>query len=125
MVIRRTTAQPWVRFDGQLDQIMGEDEVTTAVDSGSPVKSGLKRPATPPTSVPTNKRLRSSPDAESSTHTTICAAPSQNSIAGQIFTAANKKVDLAERLGTGDIFLTEGFRERWCRCSSVSLISYY
>ncbi|KZS90154.1 hypothetical protein SISNIDRAFT_475503 [Sistotremastrum niveocremeum HHB9708] len=49
-----------------------------------------------------------------------CLAPRPNPIAQQILAARSMKpLDLgAESLGEGDIFLTEGFRDRWCRCHS-------
>ena len=32
---------------------------------------------------------------------------------------ANPRAKVALDAGTGDVFLTEGFRERWCRCARV------
>jgi E3 ubiquitin-protein ligase UBR7 len=40
----------------------------------------------------------------------VCLAPPANPVAEKIFQDAS--------LGAGDVFLTEGWRERWCRCDS-------
>ena len=49
-----------------------------------------------------------------------CLAPAVNLVAQAIFGASRSENSSFQ--GTGDIFLTEGFRERWCRCERVSII---
>ncbi|KIY65358.1 hypothetical protein CYLTODRAFT_456375 [Cylindrobasidium torrendii FP15055 ss-10] len=48
-----------------------------------------------------------------------CLAPAPNPIAQQILSKSNITVVTEDACpqGTGDVFLTEGFRERWCRCA--------
>lgn len=45
-----------------------------------------------------------------------CLAPRPNSTAQKIFAQRDTPEDLS--LGTGDLFLSEGFRNRWCHCAS-------
>jgi len=117
MVVRDSPAHPWCRLEARMDQPELEDEVRRD-DSGSPIRSGVKRPLTPTTAVPIAKRPR--PDAGSSLPTAACLALPQDRIAQQILSNL-ATADGSISLGTGDIFLTEGFRDRWCRCSSVSV----
>jgi E3 ubiquitin-protein ligase UBR7 len=50
-----------------------------------------------------------------------CLAPAVNHIAQAIFDNQTYGPENAVLDGTGDIFLTEGFRQRWCRCEHVSV----
>ncbi|CAL1710926.1 unnamed protein product [Somion occarium] len=48
-----------------------------------------------------------------------CLAPCPSSYVQRIFSSAQSPVAVHEssELGSGDIFLTQGFRERWCQCT--------
>ena len=120
MVIRDSPAHSWRRLEERLDD--PEEDDIKIDDSESPVRSGVKRRPTPITDIPIAKRPRNSPDAGSSALTT-CLAPPQNSHAQRILSDL-PSADGSISLGTGDIFLTEGFQERWCHCGSVCLISH-
>lgn len=75
------------------------------------------------------KRVRVSPEAES---TPPCLVPAQDPRARKLLDGldtpspkdADAKVeegtDADRYYGAGDVFLTEGWRARWCRCKSVS-----
>jgi E3 ubiquitin-protein ligase UBR7 len=59
---------------------------------------------------------------------TPCLAPPINSTAQQVLNRLTKQVSQSpatretaiELIGEGDIFLTEGWRDRWCRCPKVT-----
>jgi len=121
MVVRNNPAHPWRRLEARMDQPEPEAEVRRD-DSRSPIRSGVKRPLTPTTAVPVAKRPR--PDAEYPLPTVACLAVPQNLIAQQILSNL-ATADGSISLGTGDIFLKEGFRDRWCRCSSVRVTSSF
>lgn len=48
-----------------------------------------------------------------------CLAPPPNAIATDIM---RRRTNADLSLGAGDVFLTDGWRERWCHCSSVRLL---
>jgi E3 ubiquitin-protein ligase UBR7 len=110
MVVRGSPDQLWRRLESEQAEVVNVD--ATEVEEASSI--GTKRPLSPSSDIPHPKRpCRPSPNPF-----TACLAPPANSIAQKIF------IDLLAGeppcLGTGDLFLTEGFRERWCRCNSVS-----
>lgn len=51
-----------------------------------------------------------------------CLAPAPNPIAQAILQGSQLLSDSNASLGAGDVFLTEGWRERWCRCNRVSSV---
>ena len=126
MVVRDQPEEKW--------QIIGRPaESAEAVDvSGESVSSspsiGQKRARS--SSVgddPKSKRPRESEESSSAPEETRqrspCLAPIPNSYAQRIFEPSESPVanDIEDDVGLGDIFLTEGFRTRWCRCSEVSI----
>ena len=117
MVVRDGPAEPWRRLEGDWEEVETED---VQIDGSTSIKAGMKRPATATdVGLPDAKRPKSSSNPDNSSSTT-CLAPPQGSIAGKVLAeleAAGNSV-----LGTGDVFLTEGFRARWCRCMAVSVI---
>ena len=50
--------------------------------------------------------------------TSTCLAPPISLIAKAIFECDSTTI--GSTLGAGDIFLTDGWRQRWCRCDKVS-----
>ncbi|KAI0646315.1 hypothetical protein C8Q79DRAFT_1000677 [Trametes meyenii] len=133
MVVRSSEDEPW--------RVIGQDEVDPTVkadvegggeqavmDVPDPSAAGDKRDR-PPTEgqEPQAKRARVSPEAEPSSP---CLAPPQDPRAAgllsrldKVSSASNKSVSEVNTssgyLGAGDVFLTEGWRERWCRCKNA------
>ncbi|KAF9527218.1 hypothetical protein CPB83DRAFT_856573 [Crepidotus variabilis] len=117
MVVRDGPTLPWRRFesDGRED---GEETVNIEAVP-SLVKLG-KRPSTILDSEnPDPKRLKASSVDPSHSHHQItpCLAPPQNPFVQKVLSALSFP-DFSSSLGTADLFLTEGFRERWCHCDS-------
>jgi E3 ubiquitin-protein ligase UBR7 len=130
MVIRNRGAESWRILDGIEGQTTAE-VVTSDVSTTNGVTAGQKRPRQetdddtliePPT-----KKLHIEP---SSTNTArSCKIPSPNPIALTIFAELDRIASAGTALpdggppaieSTGDVFLTQGWRERWCKCSNVS-----
>lgn len=106
-------------------KVIGEDgaceeqEVDIDTKPEASTNAGVKRarslsPSKPTFEKPDAKRLRASPSSNSAPRP--CLAPSRNPIAPQIY-ASLTNGDAS--LGAGDIFLTDGWRNRWCQCNSV------
>lgn len=132
MVVRDTPADAW--------RVIGHSE-----DSNDPVDIGA-RPAEEETAVAGEKRLRvASPERDQQTKRprpsspppvklendsangdvplqSPCLAPEPNAKAQSVLSAMQAGASDTESLGAGDIFLTEGWRDRWCRCTSVCLL---
>lgn len=117
MVARSDPTAPW-KIIGEEHTSHTEMDVDVAIEVVS-ANTGSKRPRSPSTSdlnAPDTKRLRAAPEPESSS--VPCLAPTLSSTAEKIYTLRGAG-DMS--LGAGDIFLTEGWRERWCHCASVRL----
>jgi len=129
MVIRNRGAESWRILDGMEGQATAE-VATSDVSSTNGVTAGQKRPRQetdddisikPPT-----KKLHIEP---SSTNTAAsCKIPPPNPIALTIFAELDRIASTGTALSdgeppaiesTGDVFLTQGWRERWCKCSNV------
>ena len=52
----------------------------------------------------------------------VCTAPPELERAIEIYEIITKSGDYS--LGSGDIFLTEGWRSRWCQCAKVAPYSF-
>ncbi|KAI0360670.1 hypothetical protein OH77DRAFT_1556884 [Trametes cingulata] len=130
MVVRSSSNEPWriIGMDGEREATQvdieskapnGTENVTqTAVNGGKRERSPTKGEE------PVAKRARVSPEAESSSP---CLAPPQDPrVVGLLSTLDKTSTADSEPpregktsdryLGSGDVFLTEGWRERWCRC---------
>ncbi|KAI0371960.1 hypothetical protein BV20DRAFT_1065429 [Pilatotrama ljubarskyi] len=131
MIVRSSRDEPW--------RIIGKDEgkETTQVDieskgqsgaedvSDGPAPSGGKRERSLSAGEePLTKRARMSPEAESPSP---CLAPPQDPRVVQMLAKLDNcsAADIASLsedetrdtyMGAGDVFLTEGWRDRWCRC---------
>lgn len=128
MVYRRPAAVGWKILDGDAEE---DGTLSVAVDnqktSGGPVSSsedvvnGSKRRLdSPTTDESSSKRARVAAE-ESKGGSSPCLAPPKHSLAQTIL----DKILLDptnNELGSGDVFFTEGFRERWCRCEEVMLL---
>jgi hypothetical protein len=120
MVVRDDLNSDW-KVIGDTSAPHGDNPVEVS-DEAVATNAGTKRPRSPSATAdansPESKRARASPGPASSS-AAPCLAPSLNIIASKIFTSRAVN-DVS--LGAGDIFLTEGWRDRWCHCGSVSLI---
>ncbi|THU85132.1 hypothetical protein K435DRAFT_783431 [Dendrothele bispora CBS 962.96] len=106
MVIRDTVSSTW-----RVLRSNDEDEAETIE-----VVAGVKRPSLLSSSDEIgSKRLRLSPSASVPNQ---CFAPPLNLTAQNILRDGNPVMESDSTLGTGDIFLTEGFRNRWCHCQT-------
>ena len=115
MIVRDNPTDPWRCLS---DNVAVSDEPLDFNSIAGPSITGMKRPLSPSmTDMPGAKRARGIITWSASTGP--CLAPPPNVTAGKIFT--NYKGPFASVNGTGDIFFSEGFRTRWCRCSSVSI----
>jgi E3 ubiquitin-protein ligase UBR7 len=115
MVVRDDPASPWRPLGNELP----EADESIDVDTSSGVSMvGRKRALSPSvSSSPNAKRARGISSPRSSR---LCLAPKPNSLAQSII--ANRDTTAEASLGTGDIFLTENFRDHWCRCTSVGIL---
>lgn len=111
MVIRDSPEEPWMRLEADQVEITNED--VTKISESS--KTGMKRPVPDGADVPQPKRPR-----VPSTSANSCLAPPMNAVAQKIF--ADLPTAKSPYLGTGDLFLTDGFRDRWCRCQAVGSV---
>ncbi|TFY54048.1 hypothetical protein EVJ58_g9091 [Rhodofomes roseus] len=111
MVVRDAPGQPW--------KIIGREEstdgsATVEVTEGTETEEsdvGEKRArSADEEEVPSAKRPRVSTEPLASPP---CLAPPANPVAQKTLDSSS-----SEDLGAGDVFLTEGWRERWCKCES-------
>jgi E3 ubiquitin-protein ligase UBR7 len=87
----------------------------TSSDVAGGTTIGIKRPrSSSGTRVLEAKRPRVSSSLPSS-----CVAPPPDPVAQKVLALCGSS-NPNTSLGHGDVFLTEGWRQRWCRCSSVS-----
>jgi len=119
MVIRDDPTDPWRTYCGSNTSHDNEADIGSVlfevVETTGATVTGIKRPRSPrslsSTDVPEAKRPRESSGSSN------CRAPTPDPIALKVLALCNcSNADTS--LGNGDVFLTEGWRERWCRCSS-------
>lgn len=119
IVTRPRSDEPW-----RLEQNLHSDvnsQLETGQPSGAPM-IGSKRPLSPFDPLPESKRSRTSYDVAEPTLS--CFVPSPNPVASRIYARGlETALDLSTSLGSGDIFFTEEFRSRWCRCDTVCSFS--
>ncbi|EGN94427.1 hypothetical protein SERLA73DRAFT_114653 [Serpula lacrymans var. lacrymans S7.3] len=116
MVVRDEDTAPWKMIGGHsTDDTLENGSSLDVDDTGSTSASvGTKRPRSASLSNDSvTKKPRTSP---SPALPTSCLAPPCNPVATKVF-EGRTSTNIDSSLGTGDIFLTEGWRERWCRCS--------
>ncbi|KAF9561238.1 hypothetical protein CPC08DRAFT_664618 [Agrocybe pediades] len=113
MIVRDNVSDPWRRLNGSVKATL---EVIEIEDSQSASLLGVKRPPSPSVlEGPEAKRLKGSSLTENPSDS-LCLAPPQEPLAQKILSSLN--IDPESSLGTGDIFLTPGFMDRWCHCGS-------
>lgn len=127
MVVRDTPQDTW-KIIGKLED--QDDRVDIGADSKSvgDGTTGDKRPLSPSADADRQvKRPRNvSPAAgnrspiQNTTSTQPCLAPPANAQAQSIISSVKNGAgrDSVKSLGAGDIFLTHGWRDRWCRCNA-------
>ena len=128
MVIRDRGAQSWRILDGVKERATAE--VAASDESTDGVMAGQKRPRQgtddDASIVPPTKKLHI--EVSSGNTATSCKIPSPNPIAITIFAELDKIASASTALpdgrlpaieSKGDVFLTHGWRERWCNCSNV------
>lgn len=118
MVVRDSSESSW--------KVIGEDSEEDDVDIGTNLDSeslaGQKRArpaAEEEGSGPKRSRTGLTTSSSSSSEMSQCLAPPVNTTVGSILSAWNEDtggLETSKLKGAGDIFLTEGFRERWCKC---------
>ena len=120
MVVRHAPEQPWKvvskEHDTSLDASLEVAEAATPLEADSDV--GGKRGRSPEDAeAPTAKRPRVSTEPSSSQP---CLVPSEIPMArGPLSSTPENATASVPSLGLGDVFFTEGWRERWCRWQSV------
>ncbi|KAG6890036.1 hypothetical protein C0995_012493 [Termitomyces sp. Mi166 len=114
MVVRDTPAESWKRLVDELPTTEDLDPVSMSAADEPTV--GCKRPHSPSNADCSDaKRLRGS--FQTPVPSGIpCLAPDSNFVAQKIYQQLDAPVTAS--LGTGDLFLSEGFRDRWCHCPS-------
>ncbi|KAJ3476436.1 hypothetical protein NLI96_g11158 [Meripilus lineatus] len=123
MVVRENPEDPWKAI-GETTVVTDDVDIHSHENSvPDQVTAGQKRArSSSAADEPQTKRVREG-EAESNgtngVHTSQCSpclAPPSNSFAQKIYAQSDSSG--TSSLGTGDIFLTEGWRDRWCRCPS-------
>ncbi|KAH0579006.1 hypothetical protein H2248_003176 [Termitomyces sp. 'cryptogamus'] len=117
MVVRDAPVEPWKRLVYESRTTENPDPITIldASTADGPTV-GSKRPLSPSNvDYSDPKRLRGSSQAPVPS-SVPCLAPEANFMAQNIYQQLDAPVTAS--LGTGDLFLSEGFRDRWCRCPS-------
>lgn len=123
MVTRVSATDPWRvvgenHGPGDMDEpaeIISSETPTKSEESGTPGDATIgskRRLSTPPDGIPEGKRVKATLASVN------CLAPPPNSIAESIY--ASIATDSTLTIGTGDLFLAEGFRQRWCHCHNVN-----
>jgi len=115
MVIRDDENSPWKKYEGDCPD--GPSDSCNTDDS--PIQIGRTESSPESASEERAAKRRKLSDTLSST----CLAPPINLIAKAIFECESPDSNMVgTTLGAGDIFLTDGWRRRWCRCDQVSLL---
>lgn len=116
MVVRDSEDSPWRKLGGNP---LCVDAPTTMEDDLLDIDDSLAGPGQKRSrshsfhsEAPERKKQHILPESSSP-----CLAPAPNLIAQAIFQGSQQPSDTKVALGEGDVFLTDGWRGRWCRCS--------
>ncbi|CDO70102.1 hypothetical protein BN946_scf184806.g29 [Trametes cinnabarina] len=132
MVVRKSEDQPWLTVGKDEPQETSTVDIETKSgtdpkDASESTTTGEKRERSPTEGdEPQSKKARLSPEAESPPP---CLAPPQDPRIARLFSeldlsanedgkAEDDSSNGGKYLGAGDVFLTEGWRERWCHCKN-------
>jgi len=112
MIVRDSVTDSWRILNGD----PADSEELIQVENGhTSASSGVKRPLSPSAlEEPDAKRVKGLSNT-GPLQLKPCLAPSQGSLARKIVDGLS---DSIYSLGTGDIFCTFNFRERWCHCDT-------
>ncbi|KAI0041484.1 hypothetical protein FA95DRAFT_1565342 [Auriscalpium vulgare] len=110
LVVRDGPDAVWRILDESRDS--GDEPTDVTEENADGPVLGQKRPSSPSAAESDAKRPRVSPPPQTSP--TSCLAPPRSALAEKIMSTTFKDAVL----GAGDIFLTDGWRSRWCRCES-------
>ncbi|KAF9044413.1 hypothetical protein BJ165DRAFT_1347432 [Panaeolus papilionaceus] len=114
MVVRDSPDDPWRRLNCMDVDDQRPIEVDDTQEATS--RAGTKRPLSPSAlEEPDAKRVK--PSHEDTMGFTTCLTPPQHPLAKHILSSLDN-ANAVSALGAGDLFLTSGFRDRWCRCQS-------
>ncbi|KAI6004376.1 hypothetical protein F5J12DRAFT_722238 [Pisolithus orientalis] len=118
MVVRDDESGPWKAVDGDIllaaSRNHTNNDLPPEVDDSESPTTFRQRFSSPPTQGEERAAKRRK---ISNASASCCLAPSASSIAKAIFERKPQGSRVSESpIGTGDIFLTEGWRQRWCRC---------
>ncbi|EKM53251.1 uncharacterized protein PHACADRAFT_259470 [Phanerochaete carnosa HHB-10118-sp] len=127
MVVRDTPQDGWKLIGRPEDQSQHVDIGTNSKPFDNATTGDKRTPSPSAEDTQQAKRLRTASPADEARTSVLplsrpqpCLAPGPNPKAQDILSAARigAPKGSAESLGAGDIFLTHGWRDRWCRCSS-------
>ncbi|KAF8994019.1 hypothetical protein BDQ17DRAFT_1392469 [Cyathus striatus] len=119
MVVRPSLVDSWTCLNGDLKPVDDETVIIEeTLESHKSSATRLKRTLSPSVIDLRNpKKARSCSVTASAS--SICIAPAPQSVPQKIFSMGlPEALDRSTSLGTGDIFLKEGFRSRWCHCEN-------
>ena len=120
MVVRASPTSPWRCIGNSTSDHEGDGETTLDVGEGEVATGnavGLKRKLQPDGQDAREQKRPRIPSDSATSSVAPCLAPTPSPIAAQIF---QQQHDDGGSHGSGDLFLTDGFRERWCRCEDAS-----
>ncbi|KAG9311443.1 hypothetical protein JVU11DRAFT_8558 [Chiua virens] len=112
MVVRDGERGAWRRLEGDLlgEPQGGADEAQlNVVDAQSTIDKRPRSHSSSQDDGPEPKRVKTSASSP-------CLAPALNQIAQALFEDQKSGLARSTIEGTGDVFLTDDFRQRWCRC---------
>ncbi|KAG6371256.1 hypothetical protein JVT61DRAFT_9721 [Boletus reticuloceps] len=111
-VVRDVERGSWKRLEGDPSAESQGSFHEPSLDVADPEAATTKRPRSRSSSQNDEREAKRTRVSESP----LCLAPAVNPIAQAIFDNKTSGSKDSTHEGIGDIFLTEGFRERWCRC---------
>ncbi|KAJ7100671.1 hypothetical protein B0H15DRAFT_919883 [Mycena belliarum] len=114
-VVRESVGALWTRL-GQLEAEEGNVDVVDAPSTSA----GEKRPSSPHSEERATKRSRTEFESSFASASKPCLAPPPEPRAQAAYATAEADWDWDADtvLCTGDVFLGEAFRARWCRCAT-------
>lgn len=119
MIVRSVDRQEWHIIGGR-GAVEELEALEVDVDApATPVAIGIKRPrSVSGPNIQNEKRARTS-HTPTGNNNASCLAPTMNAVAQKVL--SNLKGDPEISAGAGDVFLVEGWRDRWCHCTNVGI----
>ena len=117
MVVRDAPEQPWKIIGNESTNVDASVEVAEEARLPEADVGGKRARSPEDADAPTAKRPRMSTELSASQP---CLAPFESPVAQRLLSSTPENATTTvPSLGDGDVFLTEGWRERWCRCQAV------